>query len=211
MKIFFRTGCAVIVLLSLSLFGIPAHAASTPPPETDEKTVFSAISGTAIVPGWNYLKLGTASCPAGIILDELQADAGGGVRIDNLWVGTGTSVLTGQTWKEYVAADQKAMTSVIPAASKLALYTASRFYLDFNESACSKERPAKQKIQIEEARAVAVQNVIPVSPPKEKSSLATSMSKPIGRVFSWIVEAWTGGIQMVWSQVTGLFGNGTKK
>ncbi|MEK7141430.1 MAG: hypothetical protein AAB800_02690, partial [Patescibacteria group bacterium] len=134
-----------------------------------------------------------------------------GVRLDSFWVGAGTSILAGQTWKEYVAADEKAMTSVIPAASKLALYTASRFYVDFNENACSQERPAKQKMQIQEARAVAVQNVAPVNPPKEKGSFAATITQPIGRIFSWLVEAWTGGIKMVWSQVTGLFGKGTNK
>lgn len=205
-------GIIVIVLLSLSLFGKPAFAAATtPPPAVDEKTVYAPLSGTAIVPGWNFLKLGAVSCAAGTILDELQADAGGGVRIDSLWVSTGTSLLSGQTWKEYRAADQKAMTSVIPAASKLALYTTTRFYLDFNDSACSRERPAKQKMQIDETRAVAVQNVAPVNPPKEKTSVAAKFTAPLGRMFSWLVEAWTGGIAMVWNQVTGIFEKNSKK
>ena len=179
MKLFYQFGCTVIVLLSLSLFGKPTLAATaTPPPETDEKTIVTSLTGTAIVPGWNFLKLGAASCAAGTIMDELQADAGGGVRLDSFWVGAGTSILAGQTWKEYVAADEKAMTSVIPAASKLALYTASRFYVDFNENACSQERPAKQKMQIQEARAVAVQNVAPVNPPKEKAHSLQQLLSP---------------------------------
>lgn len=204
-------GIIVIVLLSLSLFGKPALAISTPPPETDKKTVYAPLSGVAINAGWNFLKLGAVSCAAGTILDELQADAGGGVRIDSLWVGMGTSVLTDQTWKEYAAADQKAMISIIPAASKLALYTSSRFYLDFNESVCSKERPAKQKIQIDDTRAVSVQNVDPVVPPKGTLSPATKITALVGRVFSWIIDAWTGGVTMVWNQMKGLFGKASKK
>lgn len=211
MKIINYIGFTVIVLLSLSLFHTPVSAASTPPPETDDKTVYASLSGTAIVPGWNYLKLGANSCPAGTILDELQADAGGGVRLDSLWVGAGTSVLTGQAWKEYRADDEKAVISVIPASSKLALYTPARFYVDFNESICSKERTPKQKAQIEEARATAIQNVAPVIPPKTNASPVSKLTAPVGRMFSWLVEAWTGGMQMVWSQITGLLGKGTKK
>lgn len=211
MKIINYIRLLVIVLLSLSLFIRTAQAASTPPPETDDKTVYAALSGTAIVPGWNFLKLGAVSCAAGTILDELQADAGGGVRLDSLWVGSGTSLLSGQTWKEYRADDEKATASVIPAASKLALYTAARFYLDFNDSVCSQVRASKQKAQIEETRAVALQNVAPVVPPKETVSPVSKITKPIGRMFSWVVEAWTGGVQMVWSQITGLLGKGTKQ
>ncbi|MDP1722094.1 MAG: hypothetical protein Q8L37_02700 [Candidatus Gottesmanbacteria bacterium] len=206
-----RIGLIVIVLLSLSLFVHTAEAASTPPPDVDDKTVYGSLTGAAISPGWNYLKLGATSCSAGTIFDELQADAGGGVRIDSLWVGSGTTLLSGQTWKEYASADTTAIKSVIPAGSKLALYTASRFYIDFNESTCSKERTVKQKTQIDQARAVAVQNVAPIDPPKQNVSLTTKITAPAGRIFTWLVNTWTNGISMVWSQVTGLFGLGSKK
>lgn len=52
-----RFGIIVIVLLSLSLFDKPTLAAATPPPDVDEKTVYGSLSGVAISPGWNYLKL----------------------------------------------------------------------------------------------------------------------------------------------------------
>ena len=202
----------VLVLLSLSFFHTSALASPTPPPSIlDEKTVFSAVSGVAITPGWNYLKLGATACSVATVFDEIQADAGGGVRIDSLWVGTGTSILMGQTWKEYMATDEKSTTSIIPAASKLALYTASRFYLDMNEDSCDKERPAKQKAQIDQAREVAVQTQPPVAPPPEKISWWTRLTRPITGALSWMANAWTGGIMMVWNPVAGAIGKIMKR
>ncbi len=103
--------------------------------------------------------------------------------------------------------------------------------------------PAKQKAQIDQARAVAVQNVDPIVPPnlivppvqnvdpivppnlivppvqnvdpivppKGNISLATKLTAPLGRVFSWLVDAWTGGIMMVWNPVAGAIGKIMKR
>jgi len=211
MQAVYRRIFFVIVLLSLSIVPSAVSAASNPPPETDEKTVFTGVSGAAITPGWNFIMLGPASCSVGTILDELQSDAGGGIRIDALWVSAGTTILAGQTWKEYAAADPTAATTLIPAGAKLALYSASRFYVDMNGDSCSKQRPVKQQEQINQARATAVENVTIATPPKQNVPPLSRITKPALRAFSWIAGAWTDGIRMVWSQVTGAWGKITTK
>ncbi|MBI5620915.1 hypothetical protein HY949_03990 [Candidatus Gottesmanbacteria bacterium] len=201
----------VLVLLSLSLLSASVQAASeSPPSELPEKTEFLALTGAAINPGWNYLTLGTQSCSAGAILDEFQADAGGGVRIGSLWAASTTSLLGGQSWKEYTASDEKSRSTVLSAGSKLALYSGTRFYIDLSADTCTKERPVKQQMQIQETRTAAVNAPAAVAP-KANESIGTKITAPARRIVTWLVGAWTGGVTMVWNQVTKPWGRFMKK
>lgn len=137
-----------LVLILITLF-IPSAAfaqGQTPPPPSES---IGSAKGMAVVPGWNYFTLDSESCNAQKLIDELQADAGGGIAVNNLWVRQADD-----SWQEYTSVNPDSAGAVIASDQTVALSSAGKFFFDLAAGQCQ-QTDADRQNQILGLRAAA--------------------------------------------------------
>lgn len=135
------------LILILITFFVPAVTfAQTVPP--DPASVGSA-KGISIAAGWNYFTIDSESCNAQKLIDELQADAGGGIAVNNLWVRQADD-----SWQEYASVNPDSARAVIASGQTVALSSPGKFFFDLAAGQCQ-QTDADRQNQILGLRAAA--------------------------------------------------------
>lgn len=137
------------LILILITFFVPAPAvfAQAVPP-LPSASVGSA-KGISIAAGWNYFTIDSESCSAQKLIDELQADAGGGIAVNNLWVRQADD-----SWQEYTSANPDSARAVIAPDRMVALSSSGKFFFDLTAGQCQ-QTDANRQNQILGLRAAA--------------------------------------------------------
>lgn len=71
------------------------------------------------------------NCTAQKLIDELQADAGVGIAVGNLWVRQADN-----SWTEYASANPNSVSAVIASDQTVALSSPGKFYFDLTAGQC---------------------------------------------------------------------------
>lgn len=116
---------SAVVFAAVSV--VPAARAQTAPPQPES---VASAKGAAVVPGWNYFTIGFDGCSAQRILDELQADAGGDIVINSLWVKTDGG------WRESTSVNPDSALVMIKSSDVVAFSSSGKFYFDLAATAC---------------------------------------------------------------------------
>lgn len=140
----------ILTILFAVVSIVPVAFAQTSPPPPPESV--ASAKGTAVAAGWNYFTIGFDGCTAQRILDELQADAGGAIAIESLFVQTGDG------WQEYASVNPDSGLAMINSGDVVAFSSSGRFYFDLAAAACQTPDEARDA-QILGLRAAAKNNV----------------------------------------------------
>lgn len=127
------------LILILITFFIPSAAfaqGQTPPPPLES---IGSAKGMAVAPGWNYFTLDSENCNAQKLIDELQADAGGGIAVNNLWVRQADD-----SWQEYTSVNPDSARAVIASDQTVALSSAGKFFFDLAAGQCQQTDADRQ-------------------------------------------------------------------
>lgn len=126
-----------LILILIAFFVPSAAFAQTIPPAPPEP--ITSAKGAAISAGWNYFTLDFDGCSAQKVLDELQADAGGGIAVDNLWVRQGDD-----SWQEYASVNPDSAAVMIAPDRTVALSSPGKFFFDLTAGQCRQTDPDRQ-------------------------------------------------------------------
>ena len=131
-----RKGTTLILILAIYFLSfarvVVAQEAETVPPATGETEILSAQAGAALSEGWNYFTPNTGECTAEQILNELQADAGGAITANKLWV------KRDDQWEEVVSAKEAVSEAQakVDAEQIIAFYAPAKFFFDLDPQNC---------------------------------------------------------------------------
>ena len=137
----------LFIFILIILFAVPtafAQSVPLPPPES-----VGSAKGMAVAPGWNYFTLDSESCTAQKLIDELQADAGAGIAVNNLWVRQADD-----SWQEYASVNPDSARAVIASGQTVALSSPGKFFFDLAAGQCQ-QTDADRQNQILGLRAAA--------------------------------------------------------
>ena len=136
----------ILILIPITFFSAPDAFAQTAPPPPES---LGSAKGVAVSPGWNYFTLDFENCAAQKLIDELQADAGSGIAVDNLWVKQADD-----SWAEYTSVNPDSATAAIAPGQTVALSSSGKFYFDLTAGQCQ-QTDANRQNQILGLRAAA--------------------------------------------------------
>ncbi|MBI5465383.1 hypothetical protein HY946_02120 [Candidatus Gottesmanbacteria bacterium] len=123
-------------LLLLPLVSEPVFAAEEPPSLIDQPVL---KNGGAFVLDWNYFTLGVDGCSLRTVLDELQADGGGALEANELWL------REGEQWKKYTLSAPEATLTAVLANQILAFSSNQKFFFDLDPKVCQAQDENRQE------------------------------------------------------------------
>lgn len=139
---------SLVTLLALSLSNgllVTPVLGQESPPTTSPTNVGSTGEGIAMLPGWNYFRVAATDCTLKNIFNELQADGGGALIVNEVW-----SIENG-AWTKHALADPNIETTKIAVNTIFAFNSDQKLFFDISPDACTKENTAREE-QIEAAR-----------------------------------------------------------
>jgi len=97
-----------------------------------------SAQGSQFQTGWNYFSVDSPGCTVGKILDELQADGGGALIAESLWVKE-------EEWVKHDFAEITQSASLVDANRTLAFFSNTDFFFDLNLDVCDTEDPEREE------------------------------------------------------------------
>lgn len=133
-----------VFLLIIFLVSVPTANAQEIPPDVGNSQVLEA-KGAAFKEGWNYFRLGFGDCTAETVLNELQADGGGALKVNEFYIKEAFN------WEPYSFFNNKSKEKRIGSNQTLAFYSNQKFFLEFDQKTCLFP-DSQREAQIKEVR-----------------------------------------------------------
>lgn len=129
-------------LLIFILANASAAFAQEAPPEVGNSSVLEA-KGAPFREGWNYFRLGFNDCTVENVLNELQADGGGALKVNEVYV---RELLK---WEPYSFSNPKSKEKKVGDNQTLAFLSNQKFYLEMNQKTClNPDKDREEQIKV---------------------------------------------------------------